>query len=620
MILKLNTLYKLIILLIISLVFQQCANVGSLAGGPEDLDPPVFQGSEPPKYSRNITPQKISLQFDEFLVLKSIKENLIISPPLNEDPEVILRGKKVVIKNHKDVVFEENTTYTYYFDDAIVDLHEENPIVNFEYVFSTGASLDSLSIRGIMLNASNLLPEENIYVSLYKSSMNDTIPLDSLPYFVRPYYVSKTNEKGEYQINNIPYGEYLLFGIQDLNSNYYFDMPGEKISFIDHFAIPEEVFEIIPDSIPLRISDTAYMDSIWEFHSHKMVKNPLDLFLFSQDDSIAKLMETSVELGKKIDFYFKFPIRDSLNINILDNSIEEDWYIQEYSALKDTLSLWLTKFPVDTLKISLQVDTLKLDTLDFIVNIPEIKKEDNKRRRRKKEEDKTQPKEDKSIKYTSNLKNLHPYFQDLILVFETPLEYANFEYMRMMEDTVEVKAEVYFLDSIQRKLSIHYDWKEGINYEIFLPQESLRDIFELESDSIVFNFTTSTEDDYGNIEMDITMDSIDKNGDPFVLMLVQGEAESEKIIQKHVIYSDTNIVFKHIIEGDYFLKALKDFNHNGRWNSGHYGRQLLPEPIYFFQKTLSMKEGWDVQDKWRIQSSDKKRPILIKKEEKKGNK
>lgn len=590
--------------------------MGPLGGGPEDEDPPVFLGSEPQKFSRNVKPKKVIMQFDEFLVLKNLNENLIISPPLNEDPDIKLKGKKVQIKNHKEVLFDENTTYTYYFDDAIVDLREENPIKNFEFVFSTGPSLDSLSVRGKVLYANTLLPEEDVFVSLYKFGMNDTIPFDSLPYYVRPYYVSKTNELGEYQINNVRYGEYMIFSIQDLNGNYYFDMPSENISFLDSLVIPQEVFDVIPDSIPIRISDTALMDSLWEYHSHSMVQNPVDLFLFNQHDSIPRLIETVIELEKRIDFFFKYPVHDSLNIRILENSVKEDWYLPEYSMHKDTLSLWLTKLPTDTLKISLQVDTLMTDTLKLVVRAPKKDKEENKRKRRNKEEDKKEGVEDKSLKYSSNIKSPHPFFIDPLIEFETPLHYTNFENMVVFEDTLEIEIEVHFIDSIQRRLQLHYDWKEGVDYKIIFPQETLIDIFKQENDSLVFTFTTTTLDDYGTIKMDIKIDSILQTGDPFVILLVQGEAESEKIIQKHIIYSDTNIEFKNMIEGDYFIKAINDFNNNGRWNTGHYGMKLLPEPIYFFQKKLSMKDGWDVEDKWVIQAKDRKRPMIVVEEKK----
>ena len=309
-----KTILFIITLPVIALILRSCASPGPLSGGEKDIDPPVFLGSDPPKFSRNTMPKKVVMEFDEFLVLNELNQNLLISPPLNEDPDIKLKGRKVLIKNHKDLVFDTNTTYTYYFGNAICDLHETNPIENFEYVFSTGSSLDSLSIRGKVLNSRYLNPEESVYVCLYKMGMNDTIPFDSLPYFVRPYYVARTNKLGEYQLNNLRKDEYLAFAVKDMNSNYYFDMPNEEIAFIDSMLIPQEVFDFIPDTIPIDTSDYYLMDSLWKNHSYSIVKDPVDLFMFVQDDSIPRLMETKVTEHQKIDFFFKFPIHDSIHM------------------------------------------------------------------------------------------------------------------------------------------------------------------------------------------------------------------------------------------------------------------------------------------------------------------
>ncbi len=614
--LRLLKKYQLVVFLLFALSLQFCASPGPLGGGPKDLDPPVFLGSEPIKYSRNTRPRKIQMQFDEFLVLNDLHQNLIISPPLNEDPEIKLKGKKVIIKNDKDLILGENTTYTYYFGDAICDLHEDNPIQNFEYVFSTGPSLDSLSIRGNILQSEFLTPEETVYVCLYKYGVNDTIPFDSLPYFVRPYYVSRTNELGEYKLNNLRLDDYLMFAIKDVNSNYYFDMPNEEISFLDSLVYPEDVFDYIPDSIPINLSDTALMDSLWEYHSYAMVQNPVDLYLFAEHDSIPRLLETSVELDKKIDFFFRFPVQDSIHFILFNDSTNEDWSIQEFSKHRDTLTLWLPELEYDTLYLSMQVDTLAIDTIDFAVRT--IKKETNKpKRRRKKKEDKSKKKKEdkKVIKFNSNVTKPFPFYKPVVLKFETPLAYANLDNLTVIEDSIEVKVEAKFLDGLKRNLKIEYPWKEETNYKITIPQEALVDIFGLENDSINLSLATSTTDDYSDISMNIQLDS--SNISQMVISLVKGETDKETVIQKHIIHGDSILVLPYVGEGDYYLKALEDFNANGRWNTGNYGLKLLSEPIYYFPLPISTKAGWDIEENWEITKADRKRPEVIKKKEKK---
>jgi len=596
---------------ILALIVKSCASPGPLTGGEKDIDPPIFMASDPPLFSRNTKPRKIFLEFDEFLVLEELTNNLLISPPLNEDPDVKLRGRKVVIKNHKDLVFEENTTYTYFFGDAIRDLHESNPIKNFEYVFSTGPTLDSLSIRGEIVDAQYLTPEEDVYICLYKKNMNDTIPFDSLPYFVRPYYVARTDELGEFQLNNLRYDDYLIFAVQDMNSNYYFDMPNEKIAFLDSLIIPQDVFDFIPDSVPIDTSDSHLMDSLWKNHSISVVKTPLDLFLFSQDDSIPKLLETKVTEHRKIDFFFKFPIRDSIQFKLLNDSLKMPWYKQEFSKNHDTISLWLTRIPHDSLTIQIQYDTIQADTLEFMVR-PKIAEKQKSRRFKKKEKGKKKKKEKNVIKYSSSATSSLAYYKNIILTFETPLKYANFEYAVLLEDSTTVSPKIFFTDSIHRKIEIDYEWKQDTKYNFVLPKEALMDIFDVDNDSIILSFTTSNDDNYSNIILDIKCDS--NQYFPLVISLVKGEADKEKSIQQHRITSDTLLTIPYVTEGEYLIKALEDFNDNGKWNTGHYGKKLAPETTYYFPKRLSTKAGWDNEEAWQLKAKHKKRPILSEKQ------
>lgn len=612
---KNNLKYILFAFVILALLLQYCASPGPLKGGPKDEDPPVFLGSDPVKFSKNQKPGKIWLEFDEFLVLKDINQNMIVSPPLNEKPEVKLKGKKVLVKNDRNIIWEENTTYTYFFGDAICDLHEENPYHNFEYVFSTGPDIDSLSIRGKVLQARFLTPEESVFVALYKRGMNDSIPFDSLPYYVRPYYIAKTNELGEYQLNNLRYDEYMLFAVKDVNSNYYFDLPNEEIAFLDSLVFPQEVFEYIPDTIPVIPEDTAMMDSLWQYHSYTMVQNPVDVFMFLQDDSIPRLLETNVTLNKKIDFFFRYPYKDSLKIELINDSLASDWYIKEFSKYKDTLTLWFKEIPNDTLEIKLTIDTIQADTLEFIVQ-ENVKQKDTKRkkRRRKKEESKQQKEEKPTIGYSSNVKTNHHFYKPIIISFETPLTYANFENAELVEDSIIVEPKYTFTDSLKRHLKIEYNWKEATPYKFTIPQEALRDLFDIPNDSINLNFTTTSIDSYGNISLNMAFDSLFKA--PMLIELVQGENEKEKVVRQYSIWNDTILQIQNVPEGEYFLKAIEDLNNDKRWNSGNFGESLQPEQVFFFPMPVSVKAGWDIEDKWEILLTDRQKPEKPKKEKK----
>ena len=63
---------------------------------------------------------------------------------------------------------KDSTTYTFYFLDAIKDLNEGNVIENYQFVFSTGPVIDSLSVTGNVYNSFNLEAPEKTLVLMYR--------------------------------------------------------------------------------------------------------------------------------------------------------------------------------------------------------------------------------------------------------------------------------------------------------------------------------------------------------------------------------------------------------------------------------------------------------------------
>ena len=74
------------------LVLVSCANRGRPDGGPKDMDPPVIINSTPENFSTNFTAKEIRISFDEFIKIKDLRKQLIISPPMKWDPEITPQG------------------------------------------------------------------------------------------------------------------------------------------------------------------------------------------------------------------------------------------------------------------------------------------------------------------------------------------------------------------------------------------------------------------------------------------------------------------------------------------------------------------------------------------------
>jgi uncharacterized protein (DUF2141 family) len=206
-------------------IIFSCAKQSAPVGGPVDEEPPVVVSSIPPAGTVNFSGNNFEVTFDEYFVLDGVDQKLLISPPLEKRPEIKIRKKSLVVTFMEEL--RDSATYTFYFQDAVRDLNEGNPIENFQYVFSTGPVLDSLSVYGTIYNAFDLQPGENIFVLLY-SGTADTLPATTIP-----TYVTRAEKDGSFRINNLAGGVYTMYGLRDMNNNKRYDLPDESFAFME---------------------------------------------------------------------------------------------------------------------------------------------------------------------------------------------------------------------------------------------------------------------------------------------------------------------------------------------------------------------------------------------------
>ena len=200
-----HNLQRVLVVLFIIASIASCANRGTPTGGEKDTEPPVILKSEPENFSTNFKGDEIKIYFDEYVKIKDLRKQLIISPPMDTDPTIIPMGgaSKYISIKIKDTL-EPNTTYAFNFGESIVDNNEENPYPYYRYVFSTGDSIDSLSVKGYLEDALLEQPDEFITVMLYEV---DSTYSDSIVFKDKPRYVTNTLDSlTTFSIDNIKAG------------------------------------------------------------------------------------------------------------------------------------------------------------------------------------------------------------------------------------------------------------------------------------------------------------------------------------------------------------------------------------------------------------------------------
>jgi hypothetical protein len=244
--------YISIIILLITIV--SCAKRGSITGGLKDTIAPSLRTSFPENFSTNFNEKQIKLEFDEIVILKGLSKQLVISPPMKNEPLIIpTTASKYITIKIKDTL-KPNTTYSFNFGQSITDNNEGNPLNQFKYVFSTGNHIDSLALSGKVKYAFEKEAESFISVMLYE--VNDTFK-DSVIYKESPRYITNTLDSLKtFRLENLKEGKYFLVGLKDLNKNNKFDPKTEKIRFIkDFITIPNDTLyeiELFKENIPFK--------------------------------------------------------------------------------------------------------------------------------------------------------------------------------------------------------------------------------------------------------------------------------------------------------------------------------------------------------------------------------
>ncbi len=579
--------YFLVVLVMYSTI--RCANPVSPSGGPKDILPPVVVETEPANYSVNFAADRISISFDEFIQLKEPGSQILISPPVDEKPDYRLRGKNLVVKFNEPL--KDSTTYNIFFGNSIIDLNEGNPLVNYQYVFSTGSVIDSLAIKGQVLNAFDLTAIENVFVMLYADE-NDTLPIDSLPYFVAPYYVARTGVNGYFELNNLRDHDYMIFALNDINSNYLFDLPNEEIAFLDtlvqptYYKIERDTISsdtaIIEEQLPDEILDEEIVtDSIIS----EEIVNFIELFLFTETDSTQRLLDASLVANQKLRFVFKFPATvphfDVLNYDFGDTI----WFIEEPNKSGDTIVYWLEAFVPDILDFKVSDDTLVLDTVQIVQ-----KKEDSKKRKKDKD------KEVEGIKYKTNLKGTKlDLNKDLILTFSYPVTEFDNKGFQLIEKEDTLKIEPVFTDGINRKLKIKFPWKEETSYELFFTDSVFTDLLGRSNDSTFIDFKTKALDDYSVIRLNLFPGNICND------YIVQLMDKDQNVLKENIVSDEAKLVYDYLEPGDYIIKAICDSNGNGTWDSGDYSLKLQPEHVIYYPGIITIRSNWEIEEEWILE-------------------
>lgn len=519
---------RFILLLGIAFIVHSCAVQKSPLGGPKDEDPPVIDTlASTPNFQTNFKEEQILLKFDEFVQLKNAFEQVVYSPPLRVKPEMIQRGKKIKLKFSKEDSLKDNTTYTINFGEAIQDFNESNILSNYRFVFSTGDIIDSLEISGKVMDDMTSEPAEDVLVLLYDNLS------DSIVYKEQPYYFAKTDEGGNFKIQNLRSDTFKVFVLKDGNLNLKYE-EGEPMGFLDTFIF-------VNDSLP----------------------PPLSLNIF---EPIPALILTDDEIFPyKIKFEFN---RDPFDLEI-DHSEDSIWWKKE--TFEDSILLWHDN-SVTADSFFLSADGKVLDTILFKPKTPK----------------QTELSALTVLKKNSKRNGALKTGENLTLEFALPIKSIDTSKLSL-SDTLTRYGYSFFIDSLSpRKVDLEFNYRYGDTLNFSILPGGLEFINGATNDTIEEKIIPQNPELFGLINLAI--DSLDSDAS-YVMQLMDGD----KVIKEEVIVEKRNAIFvyRNMDPKEYTVKLILDANRNGKWDPGNYELRSQSETWKEFSLE-ALRENWEL--------------------------
>lgn len=528
----------MIFLVLMSLSFVDCAKRGNPEGGSRDSIAPIILRSVPENFTTNFKGDEIRIYFDEYIKLKNAQEQIIISPPLDNQPSLYPFSTSKYVKINFIDTLKENTTYSINFGNSIVDNNEENPFEHFKYVFSTGSYIDSLKINGTVSDALKMNPEEDVTIMLYEVDENYN---DSIIYNRKPLYVSNTQvSPGSFEIDNLKEGTYLLVGVKDNNSNYLFDPKTEKIGFTPTFI-----------NVP---TDST-------FH----------LNLFKEIPAFELARPTSLN-SQKIQFGYE-GIGDSLEIEML-SSVPQDFEHTITKDLKsDSLYYWFQPI-IETDSLIFKVSNLnRVDTVQV--------------RMQKAERD--------SLELSSLSTGVITFEEVFKITANSPIRKVDREKIEIIDkDSLAVEFNIDFEQKLNT-VSFDFEKAERQAYTITLFPEAITDFFGTVNDTISFKTNTRTSADYGFLSLSV----VNPKTYPIIVQIVTENGSVSKTL--YGIENETTFNFENISPGNYYVRVIYDENENGVWDTGDFLERKQPEEVVYFPKLLDIRANWTLNETFQIE-------------------
>lgn len=530
-------------LILFAVLLQSCARVGSpIGGGRDTISPNVIGFSiDTSRVNIPVQTQQLRIDFDEYVVLKDINKNLTVSPPIENITRILpsnIANKYIVIE--WEDTLQANTTYNFNFGNAIQDNNENNPLRYFNFAFSTGPKLDDLYISGIV--SDGLLSKKetsaegnNRVVGLYPVK-------DTMDFRKKPYYITKVDDDGYYELNYLSPGTYRIIAFADENGNSIFDAGKEQVAFQRDAVV---------------VNQSVSGKNLTLFPSRKNYKKP------ELKEVPGGILMTFEGNPQKVEV---FSLHEKLKDFRVTHTPKSDSVRIWFDAVKNNLGQGAT----ENVKLAYQSDGKRDSTSLFYRH--------NTRNKM-------------TLENAGN--NIIPPKQDFILTSNYFIDKINPQEWTLRSDsTVQQTFTASVSETNPYQVRISSDFIPGKKYQLTVPKTTVSSFYERNADSKRFDFEIDKIENYGSLTLNLT-------NVPESSFWVQLIDNSDKIVyQKYT--SGKTVKFELLKPEGYIVRILADSNGNRYWDEADFATNTYAEPAYTFYKIAVIRPLWESNEDWDL--------------------
>ena len=350
-----------------------------------------------------------------------------------------------------------------------------------------------------------------------------------------------TDTAGTFKLSNLREDTYKLYALLEQGGDRIYNGQDEEIGFLQN---------------PLKLTkDTS----------------GIVLQVFKQYPSLFMVKDRRIEGDGRINLTFNRPIADPTITIIEPASINQSKTV-EFSQSRDSATVWLPELSFDSIDVVVNSADKALDTVTL---------------RRNKRDTYI-----KSLVASDNLSGskIRPG-SELILKFSSPIESYQESQITLLEDSIPAKGYQLVKDPNSLRIyKLKYPWKLKKQYVLKLAENAFTDVLGTKSKVYTKKFELDVDDNYGSISINVSVPDTTKT------YLVQWLNERKEVLRQNSVKKNTLLNYIRYPTAKYLIRVIYDVNTNGEWDTGNVKEGRQPEKTWNFEKTISLRPNWDLEE------------------------